>query len=280
MARNEEKANSMMNKWVTMKEGMAAGGIQGRRPFLASECDDIGQCMHWRRQILRETTRKITEIQNAGLGEHRIRDLNDEINKLIRERFHWERRIRELNGPDMSRSGTAMTRDGKTARGGRRGYQYFGAAKDLPGVRELFEEKAPPKPKRTRADMYRNVTPDYYGYRDEDDGTILLAEAEAETKAVAEAVEEWRVAETARKKARLLRRAAAGTTSTGAVGDSDSDSDAGEAEAFKAHVAVPSQEEVAKAVVEAKKAALLAKYASKGLQDSQRVAKAMLNVKD
>ena len=33
--------------------------------------------------------------------------------------------------------------------------------------------------------MYRNVTPDYYGYRDEDDGTVLLKEAEAEGKGAA-----------------------------------------------------------------------------------------------
>ena len=36
----------------------------------------------------------------AGLGEFRIRDLNDEINKLLREKRHWEERILELGGPD------------------------------------------------------------------------------------------------------------------------------------------------------------------------------------
>ncbi len=34
----------------------------------------------------------------------RIRDLNDEINKLIREKGHWERRIVELGGPDYARA--------------------------------------------------------------------------------------------------------------------------------------------------------------------------------
>ena len=33
----------------------------------------------------------------------RIRDLNDEINKLIREKGHWEVRIVELGGPDYAR---------------------------------------------------------------------------------------------------------------------------------------------------------------------------------
>lgn len=36
----------------------------------------------------------------AGLGEFRIRDLNDDINKLLREKRHWEDRILELGGPD------------------------------------------------------------------------------------------------------------------------------------------------------------------------------------
>ena len=36
----------------------------------------------------------------AGLGEYRIRDLNDEINKLLREKRHWEDRIVELGGPN------------------------------------------------------------------------------------------------------------------------------------------------------------------------------------
>ena len=36
----------------------------------------------------------------AGLGEFRIRDLNDEINKLLREKRHWQDRIIELGGPD------------------------------------------------------------------------------------------------------------------------------------------------------------------------------------
>ena len=39
-------------------------------------------------------------LSTAGLGEFRIRDLNDEINKLIREKHHWQDRIKELGGPD------------------------------------------------------------------------------------------------------------------------------------------------------------------------------------
>jgi len=41
-------------------------------------------------------SKKVSQIQNAGLGEFKIRDLNDEINKLLREKRHWEARIIEL----------------------------------------------------------------------------------------------------------------------------------------------------------------------------------------
>lgn len=72
-------------------------------------------------------------IFSAGLGEFRIRDLNDEINKLIREKSHWEAQIKELGGPDYARVGPRMLdHEGKEVPGNR-GYKYFGAAKDLPG---------------------------------------------------------------------------------------------------------------------------------------------------
>ncbi|KAG8007223.1 Pre-mRNA-splicing factor ISY1-like protein, partial [Nibea albiflora] len=41
-------------------------------------------------------------LSAAGLGEFKIRDLNDEINKLLREKGHWEVRIKELGGPDYA----------------------------------------------------------------------------------------------------------------------------------------------------------------------------------
>lgn len=70
---------------------------------------------------------------SAGLGEFRIRDLNDEINKLLREKRHWEDQIRELGGPDYFRVGPRMLDHEGREVPGNRGYRYFGAAKDLPG---------------------------------------------------------------------------------------------------------------------------------------------------
>ena len=42
----------------------------------------------------------MTVYFSAGLGEFKLRDVNDEINKLLREKGHWEDRIKELGGPD------------------------------------------------------------------------------------------------------------------------------------------------------------------------------------
>jgi pre-mRNA-splicing factor ISY1 len=55
----------------------------------------------------------------------RIRDLNDEINKLIREKGHWERRIVELGGPDYAKTAPRVTdtEGNDLAEGGRGGYK-------------------------------------------------------------------------------------------------------------------------------------------------------------
>lgn len=47
----------------------------------------------------------VVEFNSAGLGEHKIRDLNDEINKLIKEKEHWEERIKKLGGADYKKYG-------------------------------------------------------------------------------------------------------------------------------------------------------------------------------
>jgi hypothetical protein len=55
----------------------------------------------------------------------RIRDLNDEINKLIREKGHWERRIVELGGPDYAKTAPKLTdTEGHEMDTGRGGYRW------------------------------------------------------------------------------------------------------------------------------------------------------------
>jgi len=141
MARNEEKAQNMLNRWVAMKSEEFRGKKE-RRPFLASECDNLSDSERWRRSILKEVSKKISIIQNDNLPEHKLRDLNDEINKLMREKGHWERRIVELAGPDYGKIQPKVADDdGTQVPGGRGSYRYYGAAKKLPGVAELFRQE-------------------------------------------------------------------------------------------------------------------------------------------
>ena len=62
------------------------------------------------------------------------------------------------------------------------GYKYFGAAKDLPGVRELFEEEPPKPPRKTRGDLMKDIDAYYYGYLDDEDGVLIKLEEEVEQK--------------------------------------------------------------------------------------------------
>lgn len=81
---------------------------------------------------------KLCSSHLASLGEHRIREINDEINKMMRQKHHWEVRIRELGG-DVQKGRQFYDIEGKELPGAP-GYKYYGAAKELPGVRELFAE--------------------------------------------------------------------------------------------------------------------------------------------
>jgi pre-mRNA-splicing factor ISY1 len=277
MARNEEKGHAMLNKWLRMKKDIGSKEKgSDRRPFLATECTSVQEAEKWRREIVRETTKKVAEIQNAGLGEHRIRDLNDAINKLLRERGHWEQRILELGGPNYAASAVkAYDADGRELPGGG-GYKYFGAARELPGVRELFQKSAAEAPRRTRGDMYRNITPDYYGYRDDEDGVLVLKEAAAEREQVATAVAEWK----AEQQARIARgetvataenddvsdyvdvtdQVEASIASTAAVSQQQQRASAATDATVTAHMPVVSQEDMKKAILAKKKAALLAQF--------------------
>ncbi len=122
--------------------------------------------------------------------------------------------------------------------------------------------------------MYKGIDPDYYGYRDEDDGVLVRKEAEAERRAVEAAVAEFRAAkrqrveeaggeeeegeEEADEEEALLARSleqASGAAGPGVV--LAGPASAATSAAVKAHVPVPSQEDIQKALVERKRQALL-----------------------
>lgn len=156
-----------------------------KRPKAITQIDSIPVCEKWRGQVLKEISRKVSRIQEPALSDYMIRDLNDEINKLMREKYVWELRIRDLGGPNYMRGGRVLDEDGKEVPGGGKGYRYFGRARELPGVKELFEQagkKNRPAEEEggkgpTRAELAKHVDAGYYGYNlDEEDGTMVTFE--------------------------------------------------------------------------------------------------------
>ena len=162
MARNEEKAQALLNRFVAAKTA-ANKDDKSVRPYLASECEDVADCERYRNQIIKEISKKVSLIQNEGLDEHKVRDLNDAINKLMREKGHWERQIKSLGGPDYFRTAPTIAGDDAEEVVPGKGYRYYGAAKKLPGVRELFSRAPPERQKRTRHEMMKGIDADYYG---------------------------------------------------------------------------------------------------------------------
>jgi len=53
----------------------------------------------------------------AGLSDYEVRDLNDEINKLLREKRHWENQIVALGGANYRRNVAMLDDDGKEVPG-------------------------------------------------------------------------------------------------------------------------------------------------------------------
>ncbi|EDR00066.1 uncharacterized protein LACBIDRAFT_180818 [Laccaria bicolor S238N-H82] len=162
---------------------LGLGTRADRRPRMASACKSLRECERWRGEILREISRKVSKIQDAGLTDYEVRDLNDEINKLMREKRHWENQIVALGGANYRRNVAMLDDDGKEVPG-TKGYKYFGRAKDLPGVKELFQSRKNEEEEENQVlafyKKFLNQGPAYYGDLDENDGKVLQYEREAE----------------------------------------------------------------------------------------------------
>ncbi|KAJ6535602.1 Isy1-like splicing family-domain-containing protein [Mycena capillaripes] len=162
---------------------LGLGSRGDRRPRMASACKSLRECERWRGELLREISRKVAKIQDAGLSDYELRDLSDEINKLMREKRHWENQIVALGDANYRRNVAMLDDDGKEVPG-TKGYKYFGRAKELPGVRELFQSRKKEEEEDNQAlahyKKFMSQGPAYYGDLDESDGALLQFEREAE----------------------------------------------------------------------------------------------------
>ena len=166
--RNEGKAQTMLNRWISVETQIISQSM-GKRPKDINSINNVQVCNIWRNQVIKEIAKKVGDIQNASLGETLIRELNDEINRLFEEKANWEAKIKKLGGADYKKfEPKTLDAEGyEVPNSG--GYRYFGAAKNLPGVAELFVNKPKEIAKKSYIDMYKGINLDYYGMDDFDE---------------------------------------------------------------------------------------------------------------
>lgn len=185
MSRNKEKAQSLLHQFEEQK-AIDLGYIninKLRRPRNVSRVDDLKTAERWRGQVMQEINSKVTKLHDEMISDYQIRDLNDDVNKLFREKTAWEYRIKELGGPNYlkfsSQTHSQLARDQFNIRN----YRYFGRAKELKEVKQLVElkakEAAEMKRDRNSQNEYVNkkliyermnrIGADYYGFNDEND---------------------------------------------------------------------------------------------------------------
>jgi len=267
MARNEEKAHSMLNRWLELQK-IEAGIRRPKetRPYLAELCTNVVDAERWRMEVIQEIGKHVLHIQNASLEEHKVRDLNDKINKLIREKGHWEARIKELGGTTFAPAPVLEEGEGVIRAPG--GYYYFGAAKNLPGVKELLAPKKKPEIKRTRFDMYKGVDVDYYGFRDDEDGILQDAEAKAEKKAREAAIVDWELTQIQKGKSGVDQEEVEEEEEEAdnlkrhvvEILDEDDENPRKRMKVHKSHVPLPSDQDIEKLLLEKRKQDLINKY--------------------
>jgi pre-mRNA-splicing factor ISY1 len=208
MARSAEKAMNLMNRWVDQQKLTDSGGIFIGRT--SGECTTVKQAESMRAQVIRDLTSLILQVQNPSVGHDRLRQMNDNINKLIKQKFVYELRILQLGGPDH----TGIKIEGSI---NVNGYLYFGAAKFLPEVKDLnlgrkrlqHSDKGIDEHFEDEEFPHRIIQPDYYI----DIFEPLEGELQCEAVLKQKALEDWKARRVskpvepslAEKKAALLK---------------------------------------------------------------------------
>ncbi|XP_074323060.1 pre-mRNA-splicing factor ISY1-like [Apium graveolens] len=133
MDRNKEKVESMLNRFVNM------------------EIEQKPVSKQWR--------------PRASQCEHLVRDLNDEINKLLPEKLRWEHKIIDLGGPNYIKRLSVSSDENidDVTKKHSDSYRYLGAMKKLNGVREVFETKLAGSRKRRKTgdDMFKRILEEF-----------------------------------------------------------------------------------------------------------------------
>lgn len=142
MSRNKEKAQSGLNRYYEQKLQDAGAIDLSNRPRKVQSVRTLAECERWRKVVMGEFSAKLSDINNPSLSEAEVRELNDTLNRLFREKRAWEHHIYSLGGNNHMKYDKSLgVRVGNTS--------YYGRAKNLPEVttkqasEPLREETAP-----------------------------------------------------------------------------------------------------------------------------------------
>ncbi|EEA04935.1 Isy1-like splicing family protein [Cryptosporidium muris RN66] len=183
MARNAEKACSMLNRWLAVKEGIIKGfsPVDTDRPRNSQVITTVRECERIRSLVMNDISRKVIEIKNENLtDESKIRELNDEINTLLKEKYKWECRIVELGGPEHrirynqyieSLGGISIPNST---------YKYFGRAKALYESQYYVTESD----LKMKSSLPSSMPYQYYGLFNNDEEVMTSIEREKEKELV------------------------------------------------------------------------------------------------
>jgi pre-mRNA-splicing factor ISY1 len=122
----------------------------------------IKEAERLRQQVFREINNLVTRIQHPGLNEEQLREMNDEINELLREKKRWEYRIKELGGRNYLQASKLVDNQGNLI-SDTRDYKYFGRAKELPEAKKLLEKEALPEEEGSVVSRELHLGEFYYG---------------------------------------------------------------------------------------------------------------------
>ncbi|KAH3676513.1 hypothetical protein WICPIJ_009063 [Wickerhamomyces pijperi] len=144
MSRKSDKSNTILFR--LQEQQAAKGGYKDynslKRPTNPFKITSIKDLQGFKKVILQDLNDKINRINNASLGlsDYQILELNSDINGLLKQKWNYEKQIRDLNGVGSDRyvnvnKDTALVNSLKI-----NGVRYFGLAKNLEDIQKLKGE--------------------------------------------------------------------------------------------------------------------------------------------
>ncbi|QPG75975.1 hypothetical protein FOA43_003361 [Brettanomyces nanus] len=180
MLHRKKEANSGLNRYYSEN----APQISRERPSRTQDVKNASDAEACRKMCMKDINRDLIRINDALTEEYQIRELNDKLNKLMRELRSWEYRIKELGGPDYFQKGGEQFY-GNAAK--INGYRYYGRAKELPDVQKLLnanleqqkrdeQQKSKKRSDKTALKMMtaHEFSPMYYGLDQELENRHLI----------------------------------------------------------------------------------------------------------